>query len=107
MVVHFRSSCIFGSRLKRRVPFGLGLITQTSIIYIYAIIYHSGVGSIRSHKLWLISIINVVHQKNPLGLRPPRIDIFCAPGRKIRAPSAEDSSPKRSKGAELNCFDVM
>ena len=31
MVVHFRSSCIFGSRLKRRVPFGLGLITQTSI----------------------------------------------------------------------------
>ena len=30
MVVHFSSSCIFGSRLKRCVPFGLGLITQTS-----------------------------------------------------------------------------
>ena len=32
LVVHFISSCIFGSRLKRRLPFGLGLITQTSII---------------------------------------------------------------------------
>ena len=29
-VVHLRSLLIFGSRLKRRVPFGLGLITQTS-----------------------------------------------------------------------------
>ena len=32
-VVHLKSLLIFGSRLKRRVPFGLGLITQTSIIY--------------------------------------------------------------------------
>ena len=32
-VVHLKSSLIFGSRLKRRVPFDLGLITQTSIIY--------------------------------------------------------------------------
>ena len=30
-VVHLRSLLIFGSRLKRRVPFGLGLIAQTSI----------------------------------------------------------------------------
>ena len=32
-VVHLKSLLIFGSRLKRRVPFGLGLITQTSMIY--------------------------------------------------------------------------
>ena len=31
-VVHLKSLLIFGSRLKRRVPFSLGLITQTSII---------------------------------------------------------------------------
>ena len=30
-VVHLKSLLIFGSRLKRRVPFSLGLITQTSI----------------------------------------------------------------------------
>ena len=29
-VVHLKSLLIFGSRLKRRVPFSLGLITQTS-----------------------------------------------------------------------------
>ena len=32
-VVHLKSLLIFGSRLKRRVPFGLGLITQTSITH--------------------------------------------------------------------------
>ena len=32
-VVHLKSLLIFGSRLKRRVPFSLGLITQTSMIY--------------------------------------------------------------------------
>ena len=31
-VVHLKSLLIFGSRLKRRVPFSLGLITQTSIM---------------------------------------------------------------------------
>ena len=30
-VVHLKSLLIFGSRLKRCVPFSLGLITQTSI----------------------------------------------------------------------------
>ena len=42
-VVHLKSLLIFGSRLKRRVPFSLGLITQTSYIYIgiiYIYIYH-------------------------------------------------------------------
>ena len=32
-VVHLKSLLIFGSRLKRRVPFSLGLITQTSYMY--------------------------------------------------------------------------
>ena len=32
-VVHLKSLLIFGSRLKRCVPFSLGLITQTSINY--------------------------------------------------------------------------
>ena len=37
-VVHLKSLLIFGSRLKRCVPFSLELITQTSIIlYIYTI----------------------------------------------------------------------
>ena len=33
-VVHLKSLLIFGSRLKRCVPFSLGLITQTSIVNI-------------------------------------------------------------------------
>ena len=34
-VVHLKSLLIFGSRLKRRVPFSLGLITQTSYIFLH------------------------------------------------------------------------
>lgn len=72
------SSCFFWLREVSRFRSWDDQIVNSEIfsnyIYIYVIIYHSGVGSIRSHKLWLISIINVVHQKNPLGLRLFRID---------------------------------
>ena len=38
-VVHLKSLLIFGSRLKRRVPFSLGLITQTSVKYSLTMFY--------------------------------------------------------------------